>query len=385
MIFEPAPVADRLPRLFTQKGMDLIKARTLRNIEARENNIAGWGFFIPFGLIYLAFLIYPILQAVIMGFYDLDLLVISDRTWIGFENYFRMFWGQDMIWSMSNMLEWRIAGLLLLVPVFAWFRKGKFSKLETLFFSALILAVFLVAMGFHPSENGRWNDSQFWLAFGNTVQFVLLSTPIIVGAGLLLALAVNRPGIWAGVLRTLFFAPFVLSVSVLTLIWAFMLNPQLGLIGALFDGLGWDPISWLTSPFWAMPAVVFVTLWWTVGFNVVLFLAGLQDIDKSLYEAAEIDGAGFWSRFRFITVPGLRRTTLLVTVLQVIASFQIFGQVFIMTRGGPNGATRVSIQHIYESGFRDLELGYASAMSVFLFIVMVFVSAVQFRLMRNES
>lgn len=361
------------------------KVKTLRKREARENNIAGWGFFIPFGLIYLAFLIYPILQAVIMGFYDLDLLVISDRTWIGLENYFRMFWGQDMIWSISNMLEWRIAGLLLLIPVLVLFRRGRFGKLETVFFSALILGVFLVAMGFHPSADGRWNDSQFWLSFGNTVLFVLLSTPVIVGVGLLLALAVNRPGIWSGVLRTLFFAPFVLSVSVLTLIWAFMLNPQLGLVGAMFENLGWEPISWLTSPVWAMPAVVFVTLWWTVGFNVVLFLAGLQDIDRSLYEAAEIDGAGFWSRFRFITVPGLRRTTLLVTVLQVIASFQIFGQVYIMTRGGPNGATRVSIQHIYESGFRDLELGYASAMSVFLFAVMVFFSAVQFRLMRNES
>ena len=118
---------------------------------------------------------------------------------------------------------------------------------------------------------------------------------------------------------------------------------------------------------------------------MVLYLAGLQDIDKNLYEAASIDGAGYLQRFRDITWPGLRRTTLLVMVLQIIASFQIFGQVFIMTRGGPNGATRVSIQHIYESAFRDFNLGYASAMSVFLFVVMIAFSVLQFRFSREES
>ena len=117
----------------------------------------------------------------------------------------------------------------------------------------------------------------------------------------------------------------------------------------------------------------------------MLFLAGLQDIDRSQYEAAALDGANRRQVFRYITVPGLKRTTLLVVVLQIIASFQIFGQVFILTRGGPNGATRVSIQHIYESAFRDAELGYASAMSVVLFAVMMVVSALQFRFMRGDE
>jgi multiple sugar transport system permease protein len=358
---------------------------SLASREARSSNLAGWGFLAPFLAIYAALLLFPIFQAISMGFYDLDLLVISDRTWIGFDNYVRMFWGTEMAWTLENMADWRIAGLLLLVPIGLAIKAKRLGYVEGLAASFLVLAIFGVAMGYAPSADGRWFDSQFWLSFGNTVLFVLLSTPLIVGFGLLLALALNRPGRWTGVLRTLFFAPFVLSVSVLTLIWAFMLNPQLGLVGTLFESLGLEPISWLTSPFWAMPAVVIATLWWTVGFNIVLFLAGLQDIDKSLYEAAEIDGAGRWGRFRFITIPGLSRTTLLVTVLQVIASFQIFGQVYIMTRGGPNGATRVSIQHIYESGFRDLELGYASAMSVFLFLVMVFFSVVQFRMVRSRD
>ena len=350
-----------------------------------KKDLAGWGFIVPFMLIYLVFLVWPILQAIGLGFFKIDLLVISNRTFIGLENYFRMFWGENMGWTVGNMWEWRLAGLLLLIPVIAGMRRKTLSKLEGSIFTALILIIFAGVMGLAPGEGGRWNDSLFWLSFGNTVLFVVLSTPLIVGMGLLLAMALNRPGRWTGVLRTIFFAPYVLSVSVLTLIWAFLLNPQLGLIGELFRNLGLDPISWLTSPTLAMPAIVIATLWWTVGFNVVLYLAGLQDIDKSLYEAASIDGAGYLQRFKDITWPGLRRTTLLVMVLQIIASFQIFGQVFIMTRGGPNGATRVSIQHIYESAFRDFNLGYASAMSVFLFLVMIAFSVLQFRFSREES
>ncbi len=361
------------------------KRGRLSSRKAKQDTRAAWAFLLPFLLVYFAFLLYPIFQAVFMGFYELDLLVITDRTFVGFDNYTRMFWGTDIVWSIDNMLDWRLALLILLIPVVSWYRSGRLGKLEALLLGLGVLSIAVVVMGFHPAETGRWNDSQFWLSFGNTVLFVLLSTPLIVGVGLLLALALNKGGKWVGLLRTLFFAPYVLSVSVLTLIWAFMLNPQLGLVGAFFESLGLEPISFLTSPTWAMPAIVITTLWWTVGFNVVLFLAGLQDIEPSLYEAAEIDGAGRLSRFRHITIPGLERTTLLVVVLQIIASFQIFGQVFIMTRGGPGGATRVSVQHIYESGFRDFELGYASAMSVFLFLVMVIFSAIQFRLLRDRG
>lgn len=361
------------------------KASRLGQRVAKADTRAAWAFLAPFLVIYFAFLLYPILQAVWLGFHDVDLLLIDDQTFVGLDNYLRMFWGTDMAWSIANMLDWRLAGLLLVVPIALWVRSGRIGKGEGAFLIALVVLIFGVAMGFAPGAEGRWNDSQFWLAFGNTVLFVLLSTPLIVGVGLLLALALNRKGRMIGLLRTLFFAPYVLSVSVLTLIWAFLLNPQLGLVGELFTSLGLEPISWLTSPTWAMPAIVVTTLWWTVGFNVVLFLAGLQDIDASLYEAAELDGAGALQRFRHITIPGLERTTLLVVVLQIIASFQIFGQVFIMTRGGPGGATRVSVQHIYESGFRDLELGYASAMSVFLFVVMVAFSALQFRLVRERG
>jgi len=347
---------------------------------------SGWLFLAPFLLIYLVFLLYPVLQAVWMGFFDIDLLVIDDREFVGLDHYVRMFWGTSMSWGLTQLWPWRVLGLLLIPLVWYWHRHGSVSRKFAIASTIGLLILFLGVLGIHPGEGGRWYDSQFWLSFSNTVLFVLLSTPLIVGVGLAIAIALNRPGRWAGVLRTLFFAPYVLSVAVLTLIWAFLLNPQLGLIGAGFEFLGLEPINWLNSTTWAMPAIVITTLWWTVGFNVVLFLAGLQDIEPSMYEAASLDGAGPWATFRFITVPGLQRTLLLVTVLQVIASFQIFGQVFIMTRGGPNGATRVAIQHIYESAFRDFELGYASAMSVFLFVVMIVIAVGQFRFLQpNES
>ena len=346
---------------------------------------AGWSFLLPFLVLYLLFVIYPVIQAVWMGFYERDLLTIDRREFVGFDNYRRMFWGDGMTWELGTMWPWRVAGMLLLVPAWMSYRRGNLPMRLLVLTGVSLTLLFVVVLGIHPGDEGRWSDSQFWPSFGNTLVFVIFSTPVIVGVGLLLAIGLNQPGRIISVLRTMFFAPYVLSVAVLTLIWAFLLNPQLGLIGELWEALGLERVSWLNDPDLAMPAIIVVTLWWTVGFNIVLFLAGLQDIDRSQYEAASLDGANRRQTFWFITIPGLKRTTLLVVVLQVIASFQIFGQVFILTRGGPNGATRVSIQHIYESAFRDAELGYASAMSVFLFVVMVAISAMQFRFMGAEE
>ena len=346
---------------------------------------SGWAFLAPFLVVYLLFVLYPVVQAVWMGFYERDLLTIDRRSWVGVDNYRRMLWGDGLTWQLGTMWPWRVVGLFAFVPAFRAYRRGALSIRGLVGLGAVLGLVFAVALGIHPGADGRWSDSQFWPSFGNTLVFVIYSTPVIVGVGLGLALALNQPGRFIGLLRTLFFAPYVLSVAVLTLIWAFLLNPQLGLIGELWAALGLERVSWLTDPNLAMPTIVVVTLWWTVGFNIVLFLAGLQDIDRSQYEAASLDGANGWQTFWYITLPGLKRTMLLVVVLQIIASFQIFGQVFILTRGGPNGATRVSIQHIYESAFRDAELGYASAMSVVLFVVMVAVSALQFRFMQGDE
>lgn len=343
----------------------------------------AWGFLLPFLVAYALFMLYPVIQAGVMSFFAWDFLDASRREFIGLANYGRMFWGTEMTWGIDRFVVLRLVGLGMLVPLTLAARRGTVARGAAIGVGVMIVAVFGLALGFHPGEGGRWYDSQFWLSFGNTLLFVALSTPTIVGVGLALALALNRRGRLTGLLRTMFFAPYVLSVAVLTLIWAFLLNPSLGLVGVVGDWFGADPINLLNSTTWAMPAIVLATLWWTVGFNLVLFLAGLQDIDAQQYEAASIDGANAWQTFRHITIPGLQRTIRLVVVLQVIYSFQIFGQVFIMTRGGPDGATRVLIQHVFESGFRDFQLGYASAMSIFLFAVIIVVSVVQFLFLRG--
>ncbi len=345
---------------------------------------AAW-FLGPFLLAYLLLMVLPVVQALYMGLHDWDLLVQDNRTFVGLRNYGRMFWGSEMTWDTAHLRGLRLSGLALLVPLLGAVRRGALRLGPALAGAVVVVALFGGVLGLHPGPGGRWYDGMFWRSFGNTLQFVALSSPLIIGLGLALALALNGAGRLTAVLRTMFFAPYVLSVAVVTLIWAFLLSPSLGLIGAAMGALGQDPINWLGSTTWAMPAIVVTTMWWTVGFNLVLFLAGLQDIDPSQYEAAAIDGAGAWQRFRFVTVPGLRRTFLLVGVLQVVASFQIFGQVFIMTRGGPSGSTRVAIQHIFEAGFRDYQLGYASAMSTFLFLVMAAISAVQFVLLRDRG
>ena len=344
--------------------------------------LVNFSFVIPFLLFYLAFIVYPIIQAVVMSFYDWQLLG-NAPVWSGLDNYLKMFGGQNIQWSLSA--QWMVRLLLLIFATYwAWrTRRSRTSGDIALVVSAVLVALL---MGFHPGENGAWNDPRFWNAFKNTVVFTVVSTPIIAGLGLVFALLLNNPKRKTnGLYRAALFVPYVLPVSVATLIWGYLLNPSRGLIGRLSVILGREPIAWLSDPRFAMGAIIVTTVWWTVGFNMILFGAGLQDIDPALYEAAQLDGASKWQRFRHITLPGLSHVSLLVMVTQIIASFQIFGQVNIMTGGGPGNTTDVLVRYIYQTGFRDMQLGYASAMSLFLFVVMVLVSLIQFLMSRERK
>ncbi len=358
----------------------------LRWWDRNRDSLDAYLFLAPFLIVYSVFVIYPVIQAVYMSLYNWDLLAMDMKEFIGLKNYVSMVWGKGLTWDPQHLLIWRLVGLAT-IPLSWWsVRRGSLQRDTAGWLSVAAIIFFGGLMGIHPGEaGGRWNDAVFWASLGNTIEFVLISTPLIVAVGLAMAMALNGSGRALGLYRTAFFASYVFSVSVLTLIWGYVLQPQRGILAAFLSKFGVEPIPWLTDPQLAMPAIVIATLWWTVGFNMVLFLAGLQDIDPTLYEAAEIDGAGRLMQFRHITLPGLQRTTLMVVVLQIIASFQIFGQVYIMTRGGPGGSTRVLIQHIYESGFRDFRLGYASAMSLFLFVLMFVVSFFQFRLSPEED
>lgn len=223
-------------------------------------------------------------------------------------------------------------------------------------------------------------DGVFWSSLWHTVFFVVLAVPPLVVLALTMALLINRPYRIMGLFRALLYLPSVLSVAVVTTIWLRMYEPNFGLFANWFKDLGLTPVAWLQSVTWAMPAVAFATVWWTVGGNMLLFLAGLQDIPPELYEAAKLDGANGWTLFRHITIPALRRTFTIVTVTTVIGSLQVFGQIYTLTRGGPIGTTRTTVMYIYETSFRDFQLGYGSAMAYMLFLLIFIISIVQFRL-----
>jgi multiple sugar transport system permease protein len=221
-------------------------------------------------------------------------------------------------------------------------------------------------------------DGDFWASMWHTVLFTLLSTPPLVAIPLALALLVNRVAKGQWLFRLAFFAPYVLPVSVIVLIWNWLYQPGFGLINGYLVKLGFAEVNWLGAEGTAMISVVIATVWWTLGFSFVLFLAGLQEISKELYEAAALDGANAWQQVRRITLPLLVPTTVLVAVLQVIASLKVFDQIYLLLQGGPNFSTRPAIQYIYENGFTQYRVGYASALSMVFFLLIVAVSALLF-------
>ena len=230
-----------------------------------------------------------------------------------------------------------------------------------------------------------FSDSNFWAALWHTILFTVLSTPVLVVLALALALLINRaiPAKW--LFRLTFFAPFVLPVTVVVIIWNWLFTPGFGLINSIITAIGLPPVNWLTDPHVAMTSVVIVTVWWTVGSNFLLYSAGLQQIPHELYEASAIDGAGAWAQILRITIPMLGRITTLIVILQVIASLQVFSQIFLLTSGGPDFVTRPVIQYIYETGFSSFRVGYASAASYVLFVLILVVTAGQFILLQRQG
>ncbi|PZR64718.1 MAG: sugar ABC transporter permease [Chloroflexi bacterium] len=226
----------------------------------------------------------------------------------------------------------------------------------------------------------------FWQGLWNTVLFVILSTPTLVGVGLLLAVLLNNRFRGRNFFRGLYFAPWTLSVAVIGVLWWWILQDQGGLISNGLKGIGITPPSWLSSNPWAWISILVATVWWTVGFNTIILLAGIQAISLDLYEAASIDGASRWQQFRSITVPSLRPILLLVVTLQVIASFNLVGQPQLMTGGGPpvNETTPVLL-YIYNTGWTGrYELGEAAAMAMVVALIMVVVSVINFRFFASE-
>ena len=222
------------------------------------------------------------------------------------------------------------------------------------------------------------SDPIFHQSLTNTFVVTLMIVPPLTVIALALALALNRAGPAAALMRGIFFSSAVLSVTIVTLIWRFVLAPDAGLLGELWQGFGWDPLPFLSDPQLVLPAIAITTIWWSLGLPMLLFLAGLQQIPGDMYEAAALDNAGRWTTFTRITLPALRRTLVLVVMLQTAAQLQLFGQSQLLTAGGPSGASRTAVLFLFETAFGRWELGYASAAAEVLFLIILAVTLTQY-------
>ncbi|MEA4861577.1 L-arabinose transport system permease protein AraP [bioreactor metagenome] len=287
-------------------------------IPGNKDTRDGIIFSLPFLVVYLAFMIYPLLSGLYISFFKWDIL--STASFVGLDNY------------------------------------------RTLF-----------------------SDEKFYSSLWHTLQFVLMTTPTLLIAGFVMALAITGTSPWKGIMENVFFFPYIFSMTVVSTLWAWLMQKDWGIFNQVLITIGQNPVSWLTNEKLAMWSVALTTLWWTAGFNMVLFGAGIKQIPKEIYESASIDGATYLQRVRHITIPLVSSTTVLCLILQIIASFNVFGQVYVMTGGGPHGTTRVLVQYIYETGFKFFKMGYSAAMSYILFLIILVVSILQYTLLGRKE
>ena len=224
-----------------------------------------------------------------------------------------------------------------------------------------------------------FRDPAFWNAFWNTVYYAAVVTPVTIGLALVLAVFLDRQFVGRAFVRTAIFLPFIVSLGIIAIAWSFLLDPNIGLISYWLSQAGIvSGQGVLSDPQWAMPAVMFVGVWKNVGFYMVIYLAGLQSIPEDLHEAARLDGANAWQRFRNVTLPLLSNQTLLVSVMALIASLQAFDQIYVMTHGGPFFRTETLVMLIYREGFQELRFGYGAAISWVLLIFVFLLSMIQY-------
>jgi multiple sugar transport system permease protein len=232
---------------------------------------------------------------------------------------------------------------------------------------------------------GLASDSRFWNALRNTAFYTLGVVPVGLILSLLAALALAQPLRGRSLFRAGFFLPVVSSFAVVAIVWQFLLNQDIGILAYWSRILHLPAAAWLNSTVWALPAVIIVGIWKGLGFNMVILLAGIMGISDTYYEAAAIDGAGPFTRFFQITLPMLRPTALFVLVMAVIGSFQVFDQVYVMTRGGPLFSTETIVTYLYHQGFELYQMGYASAIAVVLFVILLVLTFFQLKFLRYND
>lgn len=291
---------------------------------ARRRVAAGWWFVLPALSLIVVFFVGPVLAAVGLSFTDFDLYALADASaarWVGLRNYSRVL-----------------------------------------------------------------HEPLFWQALRNTLYFAVVGGPLTVAASLGAALLVNARTLrWKGVARAVFFAPFVTTLVAVAIVWRYLYHPRYGLLNWLLGYVGVHPIDWLGDPRWAMPAIILMATWKNFGYNMLICIAGLQNIPRELHEAAALDGATPYQRFRHVTLPMLAPTLFFVVIVTMIGYLQLFTEPYVMTQGGPLRATTSLVLYMYEEGFRWWRLGVAAAIAFLLFVIILAFTTLQRRLSSRSA
>jgi multiple sugar transport system permease protein len=282
-------------------------------------------FLAPYGVLFIGFILIPAIYGIWISLHDYDYL-LPHQPWVGLNNYLDLF------------------------------------------------------------KSGSRDGADFWRSIRATAIFTVFSVPLLVTIPLAIAMLLNRKFPGRTFFRAVFFTPYVLGVAVVGVLFRFLLDPSIGLLNFYLGKIGFSGTTpWTTQVPWAWVGLVGMTVWWTLGFNAIIYLAGLQDISPELYEAAEVDGASAWDKFRNVTLPGLRPVLLFVLTLTLLASANMFGQSFLVTKGAPSNATRTAIYYISQVGLQQYRQGIAAAMSYILALILVLISLLNFRLFREKD
>jgi multiple sugar transport system permease protein len=283
-------------------------------------------------------------------------------------------------------LEW-LSGYAFLAPSFIIL--AVFTYFPVAYALGLSFFKWRIMRG-EPTFNGLGNyqllltSEDFWQAIWNTVYFAVGSIPTGMAIALFIAILLNRPMRALPIYRTAYFLPTVTSMVAVSVVWMWIYHPDVGLMNYVLQLFHLPAIRWLNDPRWAMPALIILGIWKGLGYNVIIYLAGLQNIPQHLYEAAQIDGANRWQLFRNITWPLLTPTSFLILIMAVINSFQAFTEFHVMTQGGPIGSTTVIVYYLYQQAFQQFNMGYGSALAIVLFLIILGLTLIQNRMLGSR-
>jgi len=271
-----------------------------------------------------------------------------------------------------------------------------------IFFFLPVLAAFIISFtDFDIYTLGDWStlrfvglnnyvklidDPLFWQALQNTFYYVVAAAPLSIAISLSAALLLNSKLIkYKGIFRLGYFMPVVTTLVAVAIVWRFIYHPKFGILNYILSFVGINPIDWLGDPAWAMPSIILMSVWKNFGYNMIIFIAGLQNIPEELYEAADIEGANGWQKIKSITLPMLAPTTLFVTLITTIGFFQIFAEPYVMTQGGPLNKTLTIVQYMYQEGFRWWNMGYSASIAFVLFIIIFIGTMIQLKIQKSKD